>query len=149
MGRIGRVVYLTSSADETIKLGVDLGLKAKPNTVFCLFGDLGAGKTTLIKGIVEGVTGISHAEVNSPTFLYLNQYIPKEQKKSVVYHFDLYRLKGCQEFLSMGFEEYLFAGGVACIEWSERIEEILPTSTIQIHLVAEDLEKRKISILGQ
>lgn len=122
---------ITHSAEETIKLGIHLGREAAVGTVFCLFGDLGAGKTTLIKGIVEGATGIREALVMSPTFLYLNHYLGESKN---VYHFDLYRLKNAEEFLSMGFEEYFFADGIACVEWSERIASILPKGHIKIAL---------------
>jgi len=80
--------------------------------------------------------------VNSPTFVYLNIY---EGSKSI-YHFDLYRLHGVDEFLSMGFDEYLFAGGICCIEWSERIEVLLPPDCICVRISHEAEECRRIAI---
>lgn len=100
------------------------------------------GKTTLIKGIIEGVTGRDPGVISSPTFVYLNIYSALD---TTVYHFDLYRLKGANEFLEAGFEEYLFAPGVKCIEWSERIVPILPENCVQIYLEAENFEKRVIT----
>jgi tRNA threonylcarbamoyladenosine biosynthesis protein TsaE len=110
--------FLLSSPEETFELGKKLGQEAHNNAIFCLFGPLGAGKTTFIKGLVEGATKIEGKKVVSPTFVLLNIY-------QNVYHFDLYRLKDENEFLALGFEEYLAGGGITCIEWSERIEKIL------------------------
>jgi tRNA threonylcarbamoyladenosine biosynthesis protein TsaE len=132
-----------SSSEETIQFGKELGQKAKRNAIFCLFGDLGAGKTTLVKGIVWGCTGISPLSVSSPTFVYLNIYSSQEAS---LYHFDLYRLKGVDDFLAMGFDEYLFDSCVTCIEWSERIASILPPDVIKIDLTFVDEGLRKIKI---
>lgn len=133
---------ITSSPEETNAYGRKLGREAKKNSVFCLFGDLGAGKTTLIKGIVEGAMGASSSQVNSPTFVYLNIY---SSPKMSVYHFDLYRLKSENDFLSLGFEEYFFADGITCIEWSERIASLLPPHAIKLKLASQTQDIRKIS----
>src|ERR1700722_4422987 len=97
---IGIKEIVTFSPEETLSYGRELGRAAKKNSIFCFFGDLGAGKTTLIKGIVEGATGVAASNVSSPTFVYLNIY---SSPKMSLYHFDLYRLKNEREFLSMGF----------------------------------------------
>ncbi len=119
--------------------GASLGASLKPNTVLCLFGELGAGKTTFVKGIARGVAGVPSEEVVSPTFVYLNVY-------GNVYHFDLYRLHDCDEFLSLGFEEYFFAGGICCIEWSERIAPIVPEKAVKVTLSHLTEESREIII---
>lgn len=139
MGRDGRIL---KSREEAIAFGRKLGSQLEPNAVLCFFGDLGAGKTTLIKGIVHGLTGLSPEEVTSPTFTYLNIY----GNNPPVFHFDLYRLSGLDEFLSLGFEEYLFAGGVACIEWSEKIAPILPNHAIKLFLFHESETTRRVEI---
>lgn len=134
MGRNRRIV--THYAEETLQFGADFGAALKPNSILCLFGELGAGKTTFVKGIVQGASGVSPSQVVSPTFVYLNIY-------ENVYHFDLYRLHDCDEFLSLGFEEYFFAGGICCIEWSERIAPIIPEGAIRVtlsHLIEESRE---------
>jgi len=131
----------THSAEETVAYGRKLGKGVAPGAIICLFGDLGAGKTTLIKGIINSITEIAPEEVCSPTFAYLIAY----EGKCPVYHFDLYRLKGTEEFLSLGFEEYLFAHGVCCIEWSEKIAPILPENIHKITLSYARNGKRKIS----
>ncbi|MCH9611231.1 MAG: tRNA threonylcarbamoyladenosine biosynthesis protein TsaE [Chlamydiales bacterium] len=115
---------LSNSPEATHQIGVEVGQKLKRGAILALHGDLGAGKTTFVEGVVEGVLGKKIA-IDSPTFTYLNIYEGK------VFHFDLYRLKNGEQFLEMGFEEFLFEG-VACIEWSERIEALLPEETIHI-----------------
>ncbi len=108
--------------------------------IFALIGPLGSGKTHLIKGIAAGAGAAEPGRVNSPTFVYLNIY---DGPKSV-YHFDLYRLGNSADFLAQGFEEYFSADGVCCIEWSERIEEILPEDHVAIHIKHLGENKREI-----
>src|SRR5262245_47888072 len=114
--------YTTHSAHETMLLGKKLGKELPDNSIVCFFGDLGAGKTTFIKGLASGAANFSVEEITSPTFVYLNIY---EGKRSV-FHFDLYRLKNVHDFIGLGFDEYFQAGGICCIEWSERISACLP-----------------------
>lgn len=138
-GRIG--IYSTQSAEDTIAYGRTLAEHLKPGDVICLFGDLGAGKTTLIKGIVGALTPANPDTVCSPTFAYMNIY----PGATPVFHFDLYRLEDSEAFLSLGFEEYLFGQGICCIEWSERIEAILPPYTQRITLEHAGEVKRIIT----
>lgn len=115
---------ILSTLDETFVFGRDiLGKEAQANDIFCLFGPLGAGKTTLVKGIVAGFNGICPHYVTSPTFSLLNIYEGLQGRN--VYHFDLYRLENSEQFLALGFDEYLSAEGICCIEWSEKIEPLL------------------------
>lgn len=159
-GYTARGQYISHSAEETIALGLALGKRLPRNSVVCFHGDLGAGKTTFIKGVVAGVTGDSRELVNSPTFVYLNIYegkaiglisadSPAAIKPIVgknVYHFDLYRLRDAEDFLSMGFEEMFSLGGVCCIEWSERIAPLLPLDRIDVVMTHEGENRRKIAI---
>lgn len=133
----------SSSSSETVALGARLGKVLKKNSVLCFFGDLGAGKTTFIKGLVSAVTSVPMEQVVSPTYTYLNIY----QGDLPVYHFDLYRLAGADDFLQMGFDEYFTAGGICCIEWSERIRSLLPQGTFHITLKAVSEEERRIEML--
>lgn len=135
--------WISLSAENTVQIGRDIGRALTPNSVICLDGELGAGKTTLIKGIVQEVTGLPSDDVVSPTFVYLTPY--RGLSGLTLYHFDLYRLKGIEDFLALGLEEYLAAGGVCCIEWSCRIDSFLPVGTKRIHLTHLGLEKRSIS----
>lgn len=137
-----KLKFISHSDEETKAFGRSIGEQLDTSSVLCFFGDLGAGKTTLIKGIVAGATGISPDEVNSPTFVYLN--IHKGSK--TVYHFDLYRLRDADEFLSMGFDEYFFAGGICCVEWSEKIEPLLPPDCMRVVMKHAGEHTREITL---
>lgn len=134
--------YITHSEEETKKIGYEFGRGLKPNQIICFFGNLGAGKTTFIKGLAAAVTGCSQVHVNSPTYVYLNIY----EGDVKVFHFDLYRLHDVEEFLGMGFDEYFFSGGVCCLEWSEKIKAILPEDCIHIVLQAQEDHAREITL---
>ncbi len=134
---------ILASVEETIAFGKTLAGELSCGTVLCFTGDLGTGKTTLIKGIVEGLTGVEASSVTSPTFTYLQIY----GKKPSVYHFDLYRLESEEDFLALGFEEFLFGDGICCIEWSERIARLLPESVKRIHLEHINESERMISLI--
>lgn len=120
-------------------LGAELGKSLKPGSVICFEGELGAGKTTFVKGLVQGMSGVAAEKVVSPTFVYLNSY-------GDVHHFDLYRLSGVDEFFSLGFEEFLRGEGMCCIEWSERIASIIPPEAIKVSLAHKTEGSREISI---
>lgn len=137
-------VFRTKGEEETKALGYLLGQRLPLNSIVCFFGDLGAGKTTFIKGLASAVSGCNPEQVNSPTFVYLNIY--QGDKASIVYHFDLYRLRDAEEFLSMGFDEYLFAQGICCIEWSERIAEILPPIFYKVSIAHQLGDTREVKI---
>lgn len=128
--------YFSSSAAETFQKGYQLGKMLSPFTVVCLFGELGAGKTTFVKGLVESATQLNGSIVQSPTFTYLNIY----EGVQTVYHFDLYRLQSADDFLKMGFDEYFEAGGICCIEWSERLGNYLPSNSLSVHLTQIETE---------
>ncbi len=133
--------YTVHSADETHELGKSLGQTLPKNAIIAFSGDLGAGKTTFIRGIVEGLE-IDLNTVSSPTFSFLNIY----SGNLSVYHFDLYRLPETEEFFKAGFDEYFTAGGVCCIEWAEKIATALPMDTITITISNLGEEKRSIEI---
>lgn len=136
------MLFRSLSAEDTQDIGVRLGKRLKKDSVVCLFGDLGAGKTTFVKGIAAAVAGSSPEQITSPTFVYLHVY----KGDKTVYHFDLYRLRDADEFLSMGFEEFLFNGGVSCIEWSEKIPSLLPAHCVRVHLHHRGGDERHIEI---
>ena len=117
-----------TDAEDTIKLGEIIGKTLTPGSIIDLRGDLGAGKTVLVKGIARGL-GIKDEPV-SPTFVIMNAYegvIP-------LYHFDLYRISGADELMGIGADEFLFGEGVSAVEWAERVDEILPEYTIYIDI---------------
>ena len=119
MGRIG-----LNSQEETLAFGRKMASLLPPNTILALTGELGAGKTTFVKGLALGLN--IHEQVQSPTFVLLNAY-------EGLYHFDLYRMKTDADFTALGFEDYFHQGGICAIEWPERIEKLLPKNTIRIH----------------
>lgn len=131
---------VTHTPEETIRIGKELGESVRENTVIALSGDLGAGKTTLVKGIALGL-GIAE-EITSPTFIIICEY----SGRLPLYHIDLYRISGEDEFLDLGAEEMFYQGGVTVIEWSERILGILPPECIRITIAYNsDPSKRIIS----
>jgi tRNA threonylcarbamoyladenosine biosynthesis protein TsaE len=137
-----RQVYLTATEDETIALGARLAAGwTRPLTVL-LIGDLGAGKTTLAKGIVEGFGAARAGDVSSPTFPLIHEY----GEPAEVYHIDLYRLDTLAEIESLGIDEILARGAVVLFEWAERFPEILPESRIEIRLAANPGETRTIEV---
>lgn len=126
--------FITKSAEETIFFGRKIGASLLPNDVIALTGNLGAGKTTLIQGIAEGL-GVKDY-VTSPTFIIINEY----QGRLPLYHFDLYRLAGISETEDLGVEEYFNREGVCVIEWAEKLSGTLPknTETIEIKVLSEN-----------
>jgi tRNA threonylcarbamoyladenosine biosynthesis protein TsaE len=131
-----------NSAEETTIFGAELGNALERGTVVALFGDLGAGKTTLIKGLAAAAAGIDPRSICSPTFTYLNIYSGNIE----IYHFDLYRLRNEEDFLSLGFDEYLKTDGICCIEWPEKIPTLLPENTLLIEIAYSGENKRIITL---
>lgn len=121
----------TQSVDETRRLGAHLGEALEPGSVIALSGNLGAGKTHLTQGIAEGL-GVERRLVNSPTFALVQEYAGRLP----VFHFDTYRLRNVDEFLDLGFDEYLSLRGICIIEWAERVAEVLPADTLTIRVSA-------------
>lgn len=139
MGRSRIIILLTS--DQTMQLGQMLAHRLQKDSIVALYGDLGAGKTTFVQGLAKGL-GINDA-IQSPTFIYVNEY----QGKVPLFHFDLYRMKSAEDFLSLGFDEYFFAGGVCAIEWPQRIASILPLECITIEFIYRE-KGRVVKIQG-
>ncbi|NLW41550.1 MAG: tRNA (adenosine(37)-N6)-threonylcarbamoyltransferase complex ATPase subunit type 1 TsaE [Tissierellia bacterium] len=131
---------LINSIDEMKRLGNLVGKTLKGGETICLRGDLGAGKTHLTQFIGEGM-GIDDY-ITSPTFALLNIY----DGEINLNHFDTYRLEGEEDFLRLGFEDYLFSDDVNIIEWPDIIYEILPKDTLDIDIKKGEDETRIISI---
>jgi tRNA threonylcarbamoyladenosine biosynthesis protein TsaE len=124
--------FLSSSAEETFEFGKKLGSSLPSRAILCFKGDLAAGKTTLIKGIVEGANNYPSHLVSSPTFTYLHVY----EGTPVVCHIDLYRFKGKppEAIIDMSFEDYFIQDHIVCIEWSELLPYKLEESiNITLH----------------
>lgn len=123
----GSRIIVLRSPDETFAFGRSCASCLSSDSILALYGDLGAGKTTFVQGLASAL-GITDA-IQSPTFSYLQVY----QGIFPLYHFDLYRMKAPADFFSMGFEEYFDQGGIATIEWAERLGEHLPGHAISLH----------------
>lgn len=130
-------IYLQDSA-ATEALGKLLGRHAADGDVFCLTGDLGAGKTLLSRGVAEAL-GVSSEDVTSPTFAIMNVYQGTELE---VRHLDLYRLNRPEELEDIGFDEYAGGDGVTLIEWAELFSEQLPEEYLQITLRLDGAGRR-------
>ena len=104
------------------------------NTVFCFYGNLGAGKTTLIKLICEKLNVTD--SISSPTYPIINEY--KTADNNIIYHIDLYRLKSIEEAMNIGIEDYLFSDHLCFIEWPDNFESILPDNHIKIKITKFD-----------
>ncbi|MGH7908216.1 MAG: tRNA (adenosine(37)-N6)-threonylcarbamoyltransferase complex ATPase subunit type 1 TsaE [Thermodesulfobacteriota bacterium] len=114
--------------EDTIKVGEALGRSLKPGDVLALKGELGAGKTVLVKGIAKGLD--VNGEPNSPTFVIMNAY----EGRIPLYHFDFYRVSGVSELEGIGYEDYFYSAGVTVVEWADRVEEVFPESAIWIEI---------------
>ena len=136
----------TKNESETINLGVKIASSLKNGDVIALYGDLGSGKTRLVKGICLGLD--VKQMVNSPTFIIVNEY--NSTKFHNIFHFDLYRLKSEDEILAMGFDDYMKNRGIVIIEWPEHAERLLPPGTIKIHIShsVENENERWIKVEG-
>ncbi|MFO7266247.1 MAG: tRNA (adenosine(37)-N6)-threonylcarbamoyltransferase complex ATPase subunit type 1 TsaE [Limnochordales bacterium] len=117
----------------TRRLAALLGKIVAPDAVIVLEGDLGAGKTTFVKGLAEGL-GIDPDEVSSPTFTLIHEY----EGAVPLYHFDVYRLNDPLEFLDLGVEEYFAGLGVSVIEWGGRFRSQLPAERLEIRIERAD-----------
>ena len=123
------------SEEDTYELGRKIGEKAKPGDVFCLDGELGAGKTVFVKGFCDAL-GVS-ADVSSPTFTTMNCYAGGRLE---VYHFDVYRISSYHEMDDSGFDDFFYGKGVCLIEWAENIAGLLPDTAVRISF-ERDYEK--------
>ncbi len=121
-------LIISNSAEETEQFGHKLAQQLKPGDVLAFFGDLGSGKTTLIKGICNGLE--VEADITSPTFTLIHEY----SGRLPVYHFDFYRIANSREVWELGGDEYFSGEGVCLIEWADKIQDFLPESRIEIHL---------------
>lgn len=134
------MTLITHTEEETIALGKKIGSKLQKGDVIALQGTLGAGKTTITKGIALAL-GIEDT-ITSPTFCLISEY----EGKMPLYHMDVYRLEGGEDFINLGVDDMLYGRGVCLIEWSEKIMEELPKKTIILRLEPKEDGSRTISL---
>ena len=113
------------------------------NTVFALYGIMGAGKTTFIKAVCEEL-GVSDV-ITSPTFAIVNEY-RSDTAGELIYHFDFYRIKKLEEVYDMGYEDYFYSGALCFIEWPELVEELLPGNTIKVTIEEVENGEREVTL---
>lgn len=135
-------VYTRVNLGSLKKLAYQLPGLYGQEKVWLFFGDMGAGKTTLIKAIAEGL-GVKEA-MSSPTFSIINEYVTERGTK--IFHFDFYRIRNEAEAYDIGVEEYFYSGSYCFIEWPEKIPSLIPPQHIAIRITSEDAEHRTIVI---
>ncbi len=126
-----RYIYISYSPTETISLGERLGNLLKEGDLVALNGELGSGKTCLIKGIAKGLK--SSDTVLSPSFSIINEY----RGAKPIYHFDLYRLNKAEELEGLGYEEYFYGDGITLIEWANKIKCFLPEELLLVNITMD------------
>jgi len=138
------VTIISPTPQETERIGSLLGTMLIPGDVIALSGELGSGKTTLVRGLAQGM-GFSGEEVASPSFTLVNEY----DGPLPLFHIDLYRLKDAGELHEIGYEEYISEAGVAVIEWADRVRNAIPHESLWITLRYQSVEQREIEIQPQ
>ncbi len=139
-----RLEFVTHSAEETIELGAKLARQLPQPCLLVLEGELGSGKTTLVKGIVSGLGVARQEEVTSPSFTLVHEY-GTERK---VYHADLYRVEGVREQATLGLEDLLEQEAMVIVEWGEKLMDQDVNAQVRIHMELLDGEDRRITIEG-
>ncbi len=136
--------FISNSVEETIAFAREWAGRLSPNDVVGLIGDLGAGKTHFVKGLLEGLE--NEEQATSPTFTLVHEY---RSGRLPVFHFDFYRINQAPELVELGFDEYLEEGGVAVIEWANRFADALPARTRWVRFEIGDASERIISDDGK
>lgn len=132
------------SEEDTLAFARELAQSAAPGAIYCLDGDLGAGKTAFARGFAEGL-GITEP-VTSPTFTILHEY---PDGRLPLYHFDVYRISDPDEMYAIGYEDYFYGNGVCLVEWSELIDELIPKEARHIRFErdnARGFDYRRITV---
>jgi tRNA threonylcarbamoyladenosine biosynthesis protein TsaE len=137
--------FQTRGEEETVQLGREIAARLPPRAVVLLIGNLGAGKTTLAKGIVSGLGAAEPDDVTSPTFTLIHEY-GRSSQGAWVYHIDLYRLERPEEVARLGLEEIFDRDAVVLIEWGERFPHLMPADRIEIRIEAPSEHTRQIDI---
>lgn len=136
---------ISNSEEQTKRFAEKIFKRLKGGEIFCLYGELGSGKTTFVKGLSLGL-GLKE-RIISPTFILLRSYSPTRSRISRLHHIDLYRIHGPEDTEALGLEELLSEkNSVIVIEWAEKIKDLLPKRRIDIYFEYIDENKRLINI---
>lgn len=138
--------FISQSETETISFATKIAKHLKGGDIVCLFGNLGSGKTTFVKGLASAF-GVNPNKVNSPTFTLINEYKTKKSELDI-YHFDLYRLNSTDEINDIGYDEYLYGNGISVIEWAERFGALIPSEYLRIELKHYKEQSRAIECIA-
>ena len=133
--------HITNTPQETEALGAKLSSRLKAGDVVALYGGLGMGKTAFVRGMATGL-GLDSTQVSSPTFALVNDY----GGSPPLIHFDMYRISGWEDLYSTGFFDYMDAGTILAVEWSENIENALPEHSIRVSFSRLSDNQREIDI---
>ncbi|HEY7164189.1 MAG TPA: tRNA (adenosine(37)-N6)-threonylcarbamoyltransferase complex ATPase subunit type 1 TsaE [Candidatus Binatia bacterium] len=141
---MGSWTVLSRSARQTKAWGNSLGKLLQGGEIIGLVGELGAGKTSFVRGLAEGLEVGPEAWIRSPTFTLINEY----HGRLPVYHIDLYRIAGANELDSLNLREYLYSGGVSVIEWFERLPADEVDEFLRLHIVHAGKSQRELTFVG-
>lgn len=144
----GRILeFVTHSGNDTIEVGRKLAAILKPPQLLLLRGDLGTGKTTLVKGIAQALDAADPDEVTSPTFTLLHEYEGTREGQPVkLFHLDVYRLEGERQLETLGLDELLTPDALVFVEWGEKFNSIRKRATGEIVITSEGGDVRKITV---
>ena len=134
--------YISNSVEDTNKIAEEFAKTIEHGQIVLLVGDLGAGKTAFVKGVVKALHG-DPDQVTSPTFTIVNEYSLDDFP---IYHFDLYRISDESELDAIGAEEYFYGNGISLVEWPSRACSMFPKSAIKVNIEKISDDERKITI---
>jgi tRNA threonylcarbamoyladenosine biosynthesis protein TsaE len=138
------MVFNSGSEAETLLIGEKISKILKPGDVVGIFGEMGAGKTVLVRGIARGLG--YNGRVTSPTYTIVNEY----PTSPMLFHFDLFRLGSASELYDIGFEDYIARGGVCAVEWFEKAQDEFDCNVrITVGRVGEDDNKRRFTVTAR
>ena len=139
--------FQTSSAEETIRAGREIARLLTPPKFIILRGDLGAGKTTLVKGVAEALDAADADEVTSPTFTLIHEYEGTRNNQPVkLYHIDLYRIESERQLETLGLDEVCGLDCITLVEWGEKFPSVVKRSNGEIVMTSTGGDSRKISM---
>ncbi len=143
--------YFTRSPTETIELGRKLVADLQPPKLVLLRGDLGAGKTTLVKGVAEGFQAASQEDVTSPTFTLIHEYrSPLDcPRPAALYHIDLYRIDTQRELETLGIDDLISGSSILLIEWGEKFPRLVKERDVEIAIERLGENDRRVRVTGK